>query len=169
MEFREIDKGIESLFTEYMNEWYENEEPVVPWATDVRQHGGFDKMLIMLEEAIDPVNKDFVKAKTYVLIDDDKIVGAVNIRYALNDYLYKKGGHVGYGVRKSERGKGYATKLLNYAVKNLNNEGVHSVLVTCDESNDASAKVIINNNGVEDEPYQSDEHENTRRFWIKHL
>ena len=47
-------------------------------------------MLIMLEEAIDPVDANFVKAKTYVLIDDDKIVGAVNIRYALNDYLNKK-------------------------------------------------------------------------------
>ena len=63
MEFRELDKDIESLFTEYINEWYENEEPVVPWATDVRQHGGFDKMLIMLEEAKDPVDANFVKAK----------------------------------------------------------------------------------------------------------
>lgn len=169
MEFRELDNDIKSLFTEYINEWYENEEKVVPWSTDVRQHGGFFKMLSMLEEAIDPVDANFVKAKTYVLIDRDKIVGAVNIRYALNDYLNKKGGHVGYGVRKSERGKGYATKLLHYAVKNLNNEGVNSVLVTCDESNGASAKVIINNNGVEDEPYKSDKQEKVRRFWIKHL
>ncbi|MBL0846826.1 MULTISPECIES: GNAT family N-acetyltransferase [Mammaliicoccus] len=166
MEFREINTDIESMFTEYISEWYENEESVVPWSTDVKHHGGFKKMLMMQKEAINPINKDFVKAKTFVLIDNQHIVGAVNIRYALNEFLENKGGHVGYGVRKSERGKGYATKLLEYALIELREESVEKALITCDENNLASQKVIIHNNGVEAEPFISDDNEITKRFWI---
>ena len=90
MEFREINTDIESMITEYISEWYENEESVVPWSTDVKHHGGFKKMLMMQKEAINPINKDFVKAKTFVLIDNQHIVGAVNIRYALNEFLEVK-------------------------------------------------------------------------------
>lgn len=166
MEFREIDTNIESLFTEYINEWYANDESVVPWTTDVKEHGGFQEMLVMQKEAINPIDADFVKAKTFVLIVEQKIVGAVNVRYGLNDFLRNKGGHVGYGVRKSQRGKGYATKLLEYALKELREASVEKALVTCDGNNHASAQVILHNNGVESDAFISEDNEVTRRFWI---
>ncbi|MGO1987922.1 GNAT family N-acetyltransferase [Mammaliicoccus vitulinus] len=166
MEFREIDTNIESLFTEYINEWYENDESVVPWTTDVKEHGGFQEMLVMQKEAINPIDEDFVKAKTFVLIVEQKIVGAVNVRYGLNDFLRNKGGHVGYGVRRSQRGKGYATKLLEYALVELREASVEKALVTCDENNYASAQVILHNNGVESDAFISEDNEVTRRFWI---
>ncbi len=166
MEYREIDTNIESLFTEYINEWYENDESVVPWTTDVKEHGGFQEMLVMQKEAINPIDADFVKAKTFVLIVEQKIVGAVNVRYGLNNFLRNKGGHVGYGVRRSQRGKGYATKLLEYALVELREASVEKALVTCDENNHASAQVILHNNGVESDAFISEDNEVTRRFWI---
>lgn len=167
MEFRQIDHDIETLFTEYISEWYQNDEVVVPWATDVKKHGGFNEMLKMHKEAINPVNEAFVPAKTFVLIEDNEIKGAVNIRYELNAFLEEKGGHVGYGVRLSQRGKGFATKLLGFALKELRKENVHEALITCDDDNLGSAKVIEKNGGVEADPHISKENSITRRYWIK--
>nr|WP_263313437.1 GNAT family N-acetyltransferase [Mammaliicoccus sp. Marseille-Q6498] len=166
MEFRTINTDIEEMFNDYITKWYQSGETVVPWSTDVNIHGGFSNMLKMHEEAINHPNSDFVKAKTFVLIDDFEIKGAVNIRYDLNDFLRNKGGHVGYGVSPSQRGKGYATQLLAFAIKELRQDSVKEVLVTCSENNIASANVILNNGGIEDEPFISEEQEITRRFWI---
>ena len=73
---------------------------------------------------------------------------------------------MGYGVRRSQRGKGYATKLLEYALKELREASVEKALVTCDENNYASAQVILHNNGVESDAFISEDNEVTRRFWI---
>lgn len=168
MEFREIKEDIKPLFNEYISEWYDNNDKIVPWSTDVRHHGGFNSMLEMQNEAITPPkNSDFVRAKTFVLIDRGIIVGAANIRYQLNDWLQKVGGHVGYGVRRSERGKGYATTILKYALEELRNDFVEYALITCDEDNFGSAKVIERNGGKEDKPYISESQNVTKRYWIK--
>ena len=125
-------------------------------------------MLEMQNEAITPPkNSDFVRAKTFVLIDRGIIVGAANIRYQLNDWLQQVGGHVGYGVRRSERGKGYATTILKYALEELRNDFVEYALITCDEDNFGSAKVIERNGGKEDKPYISESQNVTKRYWIK--
>lgn len=65
-----------------------------------------------------------------------------------------------YGVRRSERGKGYATTILKYALEELKNDFVEYALITCD-------KVIEHNGGKEDKPYISDSQNVTKRYWIK--
>lgn len=166
MEFRNIDVDIETLFRNYINEWYELNEHVVPWSTDEKQHGGFKKMLDMQKAGLHPTDSNFVKAETFVLIVEDEIVGASNIRYGLNTSLRKKGGHIGYGVSPKYRGNGYATKILNLSLQKLKQNNINNVLITCDEDNIASAKVILNNGGIEAEPFISENQEKTRRFWI---
>ena len=52
-------------------------------------------------------------------VERNKMVGAVNIRHELNDYLLNYGGHIGDGVRPSERRKGYATKIIGLAFKRM--------------------------------------------------
>ncbi len=54
-------------------------------------------------------NEEKVPARTYFLIrcSDNKIIGMINIRLSLNEKLKKYGGHIGYSIRPTERGKGY--------------------------------------------------------------
>jgi predicted acetyltransferase len=66
----------------------------------------------------------------YVREDDNKIIGMINIRLALNDFLRNEGGHIGYCVRPTERNKGYATKMLKEALQFLKPIGLFTVILT---------------------------------------
>ena len=98
--------------------------------------------------------------------EDNQLVGMVDIRHRLNEYLLNFGGHIGYGVRHSERRKGYATELLRLALEESKNLEIKEVLLTCDKSNIASAKTILANQGVFENEIQNGE-KLTQRYWIK--
>ncbi len=66
----------------------------------------------------------------------------VNIRLALNDFMRKEGGHIGYSVRPTERRKHYATDMLTRALDVCRVIGIKEVLVSCGSDNVASAGVI---------------------------
>ena len=94
------------------------------------------------------VTPGFVTAHTFFALDNDKIVGIINARHELNDYLLNLGGHIGYSVRKSERRKGYAKKMLNYTSKFLFSLGLEKILITCDKNNVASKRTIESCGGI---------------------
>ena len=96
---------------------------------------------------------------------DGQIVGRVSIRHRLNEYLETRGGHIGYGVRPAFRGRGYATDILDRALKIGAELGVDRVLVTCDDANVASSKVIERAGGVLENIFQEGD-EKIRRYWI---
>ena len=99
-----------------------------------------------------------VPALTYFYLreDDDKVIGMINIRLALNDYLRKEGGHIGYSIRPSERRKGYGSLMLKEALEFCKIIGLNKVLITCDKSNKASAGVIKSCNGQLEEEFYSE-------------
>ena len=116
------------------------------------------------EETVQP---GLVPSTTYlgVRTSDNKVVGMIDIRHRLNDYLFKLGGNIGYSVRKSERRKGYAKTMLGLALEKCKELGLDRVLVTCYKDNIASAKTIMANGGVlEDEVIESTGI--TQRYWI---
>ena len=107
----------------------------------------------------------FVTAHTFLALDNDKIVGIINARHELNDYLLNFGGHIGYSVRKSERRKGYGKKMLNYISEFLFSLGLEKVLITCDKKNIASKRTIESCGGIlENEVIE--ESRITLRYWI---
>ena len=102
-------------------------------------------------------NMDLVEASdglvpdsTFFALDTDRniFVGAVNIRHYLNDRLLLDGGHIGDGVRPSERLKGFATQMIRLALEECKKLGINKVLMVCDKDNIGSAKSIMNNGGV---------------------
>jgi len=71
----------------------------------------------------------------------------INMRLALNEFLKREGGHIGYCIRPTERRKHYATDMLNDALRVYDTLGIKEIILTCDKSNIASAGVIKNCNG----------------------
>ena len=95
-------------------------------------------------------SKGLVPDSTFFCLDEERniVVGAVNIRHYLNDALLLNGGHIGDGVRPSERRKGIATKMISLALDECRKLGIQKVLMVCDKDNVGSAKSIRNNGGV---------------------
>ena len=137
-------------------------------------HGGFNLdefsieewiQFINIKKDIDTVTSGYVSAHTFFALVDGKIVGIVNARHNLNDYLLNYGGHIGYSVRKSERNKDYAKSMLKYTCSFLFSLSLDKVLVTCDHENIASKKTIESCGGVLENIVKED-NSYTLRYWI---
>lgn len=109
---------------------------------------------------------DRVPKTTYFAVVDGRIVGTIQIRHTLNDSLLKEGGHIGYGVRPSERRKGYAAKMLTLALQICRELGIEKALVTCSKANIASAKTIIKCGGVFENEITGENGSVVQRYWI---
>lgn len=101
-------------------------------------------------------------SKTYLIVrNDEKIVGLINIRYVLNDYLKRGGGHIGYNVRPSERRKGYASQALELILQNAYEYGLEEVLIDCYKGNVGSEKTIESSGAILYSEEYSEERKNT--------
>ncbi len=92
---------------------------------------------------------------------DGQAVGFLNIRLCLNDFLLEEGGHIGYSIRPSERGKGYAKEALGQGLQVAKEKNIKKALVTCSTENPASRAVIVANGGVFE-----DVRNGVERYWI---
>lgn len=147
---------------EFINEFY-------TYGSGINGSGGLDRYLkesdyegwlkkVMRDIDIANIPKERVPSLTYFYVreTDDKIIGMVNIRLALNEFLKKEGGHIGYCIRPTERGKHYATSMLNDALAVCRMVGIENVIITCDKCNLGSAGVIRNCGGALEEEFFSD-------------
>ena len=91
---------------------------------------------------------------------------ALNIRHYLNAGLLRTGGHIGDGIRPSERRKGYATEMIALALEECKKLGIRRVLMCCDKDNIGSAKSILKNGGVLENEVEKDGHWE-QRYWIQ--
>lgn len=159
---------------EYINEFYEYDSEINGSGSLDRflKESTYEKWLEKLVYAMDIANMQENKVPDltyfYVRESDDRIVGMINIRLALNDFLRKEGGHIGYSVRPTERRKGFGTDMLTEGIKVCERVGIREVLVSCDKVNVASAGVIKNCSGVlKDEFYSQTYDEMLQMYVIK--
>ena len=92
----------------------------------------------------------YVPSEVFLAVrkNDDFVVGIIDFRHPLSDFLKNFGGSVGYSIRPSERQKGYASEMLKLILPICREFGEHKVLLTCDKENIASKRTIIKNGGV---------------------
>ena len=114
---------LQDEYLDFYNEWKDSGETMIPWVI-TKDPSNFPAMVQELLDAHNGINlpESWVPDSTYWLVTDhNRIVGAVNIRHSLTEHLFNAGGHIGYGIRPSERRKGYATKLLALSLKKRSN------------------------------------------------
>ena len=92
----------------------------------------------------------YVGCTTCWLVDDEaqRFLGELAIRHSLTDALLRHGGHIGYAVRLGEWGKGYGTQMLQLALPHAKALGISRCLITCDDDNLGSARVMEKNGFV---------------------
>ena len=150
-----------------LTEWYASGEKIIPYAIRRLDYRDFDRYLSELE--VKKGNcEGLVPDSTFFCLDEERniFVGAVNIRHRLNESLLLNGGHIGDGVRPSERRKGVATRMIALALEECKKLGINEVLMVCDRDNIGSAKSIIRNGGVLENEVEVDGTVE-QRYWIK--
>lgn len=166
-----LTKAYEKQLGEMIDEWKADQEANhtngSPGAIFKNDYHDFDRYLRELEIK-DPADGR-VPDSTFFLLDEerDRLLGAVNIRHYLNAYLLREGGHIGDGIRPTERRKGYATEMIRLALDECRKLGIARVLMTCDKDNVGSAKSIVNNGGVLENEFVNEEGKVKQRYWIR--
>ena len=94
-------------------------------------------------------------------------VGISRLRHRLTENLFKHGGHIGYWIRPSERGKGYGTHLLAMTCQKAREIGIDHILVTCYRNNKGSIRIIEKNGGILDLSLSPDSQNEELHYWIE--
>lgn len=103
----------------------------------------------------------------YWLVEGDRFLGRISLRPTLNSYLKKRGGNIGYAVRRTERRKGYGRLMLDLMLPLARAKGLEKVLVTCHDENTGSIKIIEGAGGVlQDKVLIDGQPLPERRYWI---
>ena len=165
-----LTKTYEKQLGEMIDEWKEDQEKNgtnhSPWAIFKNDYRDFNYYLEHLELKTETDGR--VPDSVFFLLDEerDRLLGAVNIRHYLSASLLQSGGHIGDGIRPSERRKGYATELVRLALDECRKLGIDRVLMTCDKDNIGSVKSIVRNGGVLENEFLNEDGEIEQRYWI---
>ena len=154
-------------YLDMIKEWKAVEDRLIPWVLGF-DTSDFPALIENLENCSKGIGlqEGLVEHSTYWLVDEhNRVLGAVNIRHRLNDKLLQNSGHIGYGIRPSERRKGNASEALQQALSIAKNMGIDRALVVCYKNNIGSAKTIQKNGGILENEVEKDG-ELMQRYWI---
>lgn len=143
-------------------------QPRVPGATytlarltDPATFAEFCEFTRSLDDPDTPRPAGWVTGTYLWMVADEEVVGRISLRHTLTPWLLEVGGHIGYAVRPSARRRGHASAALGLMLQVAAERGIDPVLVTCDDDNAGSRRVIEGNGGV-----LEDVRNHKMRFWL---
>ncbi|MCL4689559.1 MAG: GNAT family N-acetyltransferase [Burkholderiales bacterium] len=152
----------------HVREFTDRGEPLAPFPLSFANEnfGAFLALLAGCEQGIG-IPPGFVPHSTFWLVEGGEVVGVSNLRHRLTDALRVEGGHIGYGIRPTARGRGLGREILRLTLAEARRRGIESVLLTCAKANAASAAVIAANGGrLASEAFIASRGEVVQRWWI---
>ncbi len=142
----------------------------IPGSGSIEKFDTYEEWLEKVTNEADPKStpEGRVSATQFLTIrkGDGKLLGMVQLRHTLNEYLLEFGGHIGDCIRPSERRKGYASAQIALCLNECKKLNINKVLITCNKKNLASAKTITNNGGILENEVINSEGETYQRYWI---
>lgn len=169
-----LTKEYKNQLIEMMDEWtfYNNTHPdanTSPGAIFADDYkNDFDTYLTNMYSDEIILKKGYVPSITFFLYDEEKdiFLGACSIRKYLNESLLNGAGHIGDGIRPSQRKKGYGSLIVKLALEESKKMGIEKVMMSCNADNIASKKTIVKNGGKFDCLIEEDNDEILERYWI---
>lgn len=165
----QLSRDYQKQLNEMLGEWIvfnaSHDTNRSPWAIFKNDYHDFEKYLENLD--FKELKDGHVPASTFFALDVERniFVGAINIRHRLNERLLLDGGHIGDGVRPSQRQKGYATEIIRLGLQECKKLGINRVLMVCDKDNIGSRKSITRNGGILENEIEVDG-KIEQRYWI---
>lgn len=159
-------------YNDMMREWNKSGTQIAPWFLDqpFKNMEDFAELIQMLDNCENAdLDKKYSSTSSYFVIDEnDKLIGATSLRHYLTVEGYHTWGHIGYGVRPSERRKGCGVQMLKMMLEEAGRKKIRKALVACHTSNTGSVKVIERCNGrlenIVADP--NEEGETINRYWF---
>jgi len=145
----------------FKQEFFDNNEKTINGSELLDQMDDYDEWLKSVTDNISPetVNPNWVVTDTFFAIDEnDEIVGIIDFRHTLNDFL-KDFGNSGYSVRPSRRRKGYATEMLKQVIEVAKESGLSEIHLSVERTNEPSIKTIKKNGGVYERSFEFEKEE----------
>ena len=159
-------------YNDMMREWQESGTQIVPWFLNepfdtLEEFAKFIKMLDMCEHATN--DSPYASTTSYFVTDGHgRLIGATSLRHYLTVEGFNSWGHIGYGIRPSERRKGYAVQSLKLMLEQAKARHINRVLIGVHERNVGSWKTVEKCGGVlENTVSVEGDDEPIRRYWIK--
>lgn len=140
-----------------MQEFFTAQEEIIPTTMQMKDGETYEQFIKACKEKSEGKNLTLwrVPNTLYFLVNENnKIVGAIDIRHKLTEELKFDGGNIGYSIRPSERKKWYATIGLKLALEKCKELGMQKVLLTRRQKDVGSSKAIILNGGIRDSSYE---------------
>lgn len=168
MNYRLPEKGDLSILQAYLQEHFDNGEMSISASMGLAS-SEYTSWVENMQKNASAGNAAWGKSLLYLCFDEKRLVGLLSIRYELPEELSNQYGDIGYGVRPSERNKGYATCMLQHGLAVCKEKGMKQVMLGCYKDNLPSQKVILKNGGelmMEKENYRQGK---TSRYYVIRL
>lgn len=146
MIFKKPEPNDKVSFLDFLSENADNGEVAFQERIGIKDIA-YEEWVKRIKHNADIGEDDVGRSLFFLCYDGERLVGILFVRLEMSNALSMKYGDIGYRVRPSERGKGYATKILAYGLEVCKNKGKSSVILGCNKDNIASAKTIIKNGG----------------------
>lgn len=138
----------------------------VSWNPQILEEHFDDYLATMRDAETDPLQGDVPTSYYWLIVDGQTYAGELELRHYLNASLERFGGHIGYKIRPTMRQQGYGKLICKLGIIEARRIGITDILITCDDDNIGSQKVIEANGGILQDKINNQRGVLTRRYWI---